>query len=195
MAIDPRCEVDVMMGTGGTPEGVLSAIAIRIMGGEMFAKLDPQKQDEKNALAEFGMDVRRVLTVKDLVKSDDLFFAATGISGGTFLKGVAYHGHGAETSSPGHARQDRHHPLRRGPAQLGLPDALQRRGLRLDPAVDTFRRNRAGTAMVPALFFRLYRHKSRDTAASPFEPGPVICYACIMEDQAMSRDKRKHNQG
>jgi fructose-1,6-bisphosphatase II len=88
-----------MMGTGGTPEGVLSAIAIRIMGGEMFAKLDPQKQKEKNNLAEFGMDIRRVLTVSDLVKSDDLFFAATGISGGTFLKGVAYHGHGAETSS------------------------------------------------------------------------------------------------
>ena len=61
MAIDPRCEVDVMMGTGGTPEGVLSAIAIRIMGGEMFAKLDPQKQKEKNNLAEFGMDIRRVL--------------------------------------------------------------------------------------------------------------------------------------
>ncbi|MGE4421619.1 class II fructose-bisphosphatase [uncultured Pseudodesulfovibrio sp.] len=99
MAIDPRCEVDVMMGTGGTPEGVLSAIAIRIMGGEMFAKLDPQKQKEKNNLAEFGMDIRRVLTVGDLVKSDDLFFAATGISGGTFLKGVTYHGHGAETSS------------------------------------------------------------------------------------------------
>ena len=99
MAIDPRSEVDVMMGTGGTPEGVLSAIAIRIMGGEMFAKLDPQKQNEKNALTEYGMDVRRVMNVGDLVKSDDLFFAATGISGGTFLRGVKYHGHGAETSS------------------------------------------------------------------------------------------------
>ncbi|WP_018124397.1 class II fructose-bisphosphatase [Desulfovibrio oxyclinae] len=99
MAIDPRSEVDVMMGTGGTPEGVLSAIAIRIMGGEMFCKLDPQRQDEKNALAEAGMDLRRVYKVADLVGSDDLFFAATGISGGTFLKGVKYTGHGAETSS------------------------------------------------------------------------------------------------
>ncbi len=99
MAIDPRSEVDVMMGTGGTPEGVLSAIAIRIMGGEMFAKLDPQKQAEKNSLAEAGMDVRRIYTVADLVKSEDLFFAATGISGGTFLKGVRYTGHGAETHS------------------------------------------------------------------------------------------------
>lgn len=99
MAIDPRSEVDLMMGTGGTPEGVLSAIAIRIMGGEMFAKLDPQKQAEKNGLAEAGMDIRRIYTVADLVKSDDLFFAATGISGGTFLKGVRYTGHGAETHS------------------------------------------------------------------------------------------------
>lgn len=99
MAIDPRSEVDVMMGTGGTPEAILSAIAIRIMGGEMFCKLDPQRQDEKNALAEVGMDLRRVYKVADLVNADDLFFAATGISGGTFLKGVKYTGHGAETSS------------------------------------------------------------------------------------------------
>lgn len=99
MAIDPKSEVDVMMGTGGTPEGVLSAIAIRIMGGEMFAKLDPQKQAEKNALADAGLDARRILGVKDLVKSQDLFFAATGISGGTFLQGVRYTGTGAETSS------------------------------------------------------------------------------------------------
>ncbi|NMC49509.1 MAG: class II fructose-bisphosphatase [Desulfovibrio sp.] len=99
MAIDPRSEVDVMMGTGGTPEAVLSAIAIRIMGGEMFCKFDPQKQAEKNAMAEAGMDIRRIYTVADLVKSEDLFFAATGISGGTFLKGVRYTGHGAETHS------------------------------------------------------------------------------------------------
>ncbi|MDD4951353.1 MAG: class II fructose-bisphosphatase [Desulfovibrionaceae bacterium] len=99
LAVDPRSEVDLMMGTGGTPEGVLSAIAIRIMGGEMYCKLDPQKQAEKNALAEAGQDVRRVFTVKDLVKSEDIFFACTGISGGTFLKGVRYTGTGAETSS------------------------------------------------------------------------------------------------
>ncbi len=99
MAIDPRSEVDVMMGTGGTPEGVLSAIAIRIMGGEMYCKFDPQRQDEKNLIAEAGMDIRRVYTVSDMVHSDDLFFAATGISGGTFLNGVKYTGHGAETSS------------------------------------------------------------------------------------------------
>ena len=99
MAIDPRSDVDVMMGTGGTPEGVLSAIAVKIMGGELFTKFDPQKQTERNALAEHGLDVRRVFTANDLVKSEDLFFAATGISGGTFLKGVRYFGSGAETHS------------------------------------------------------------------------------------------------
>ena len=99
MAIDPRNEVDIMLGTGGTPEGVLSAIAIKIMGGEMFCKLDPQKESEKKALAAAGMDLRRVYTTGDLVNSDDLFFAATGISGGTFLGGVRYFGDGAETHS------------------------------------------------------------------------------------------------
>ncbi|WP_432734455.1 class II fructose-bisphosphatase [Maridesulfovibrio sp. FT414] len=99
MVVDPRCPVDVMMGTGGTPEGVLSACAIRIMGGEMFARFDPQSEAEKHALLDQGYDLRNVMTVNDLVKSDDIFFSATGISGGTFLRGVRYLGYGAETTS------------------------------------------------------------------------------------------------
>jgi fructose-1,6-bisphosphatase II len=99
MAIDPRCEVDVMMGTGGTPEGVISACAIRIMGGEMYARLDPQKEDERRALEEAGSDLSRVFTVSDLVATEDLFFSATGISGGTFLPGVRFTGLGAHTHS------------------------------------------------------------------------------------------------
>lgn len=99
MAIDPACNVDVMMGTGGTPEGVLSAVALRTMGGQMFARLDPQSYEERGALAEHGLDLRHVYTVEDLVKSDDVFFAATGISGGTFLRGVSYSGGGATTHS------------------------------------------------------------------------------------------------
>ncbi|MFP4314929.1 MAG: class II fructose-bisphosphatase [Desulfovibrionales bacterium] len=100
MAVDPRSsEVDVMMGTGGTPEGVLSACAIRALGGEMYARLDPQKPEEKNALAEAGIDVEETLNVSMLVKSEDVFFAATGISGGTFLPGVRYTGTGATTHS------------------------------------------------------------------------------------------------
>lgn len=97
MAVNPKSDVDVMMGTGGTPEGVLSAIAIRIMGGAMIAKLDPQLVDEKNSLIDAGIDTRRVYTEKDLVKSDDLYFSATGISGGSFLGGVSFSGYGATT--------------------------------------------------------------------------------------------------
>ncbi len=99
MAVDPRSEVDVMMGTGGTPEGVLAACAIRGLGGQMFARLDPQSFPEKEAIAEAGIDVREVLNVQDLVRSEDCFFAATGISGGSFLRGVQYAGSNAITHS------------------------------------------------------------------------------------------------
>ena len=90
MAVDPRSEVEIMMGKGGTPEGVLSACAIKGMGGQILARLDPQSYVEKEAITEAGIDAREVLTVHDLVRSDDCFFAATGISGGDFLRGVRY---------------------------------------------------------------------------------------------------------
>ncbi|MBU1248955.1 MAG: class II fructose-bisphosphatase [Proteobacteria bacterium] len=99
MAVDPTSEVDMMMGTGGTPEAVLSACAIRIMGGEFFAKFDPQLDNEKKALAEAGQDLSRIYTAADLVRSDDVFFAATGLSGGTFMPAVRFSGRGATTHS------------------------------------------------------------------------------------------------
>lgn len=99
MAVDPRSEVDIMMGTGGTPEGVLAACAIKGMGGQMLARLDPQSYVEKEAINETGIDAREVLTVNDLVRSDDCFFAATGISGGDFLRGVGYSAKYAVTHS------------------------------------------------------------------------------------------------
>ena len=99
MAVDPRSEVDVMMGTGGTPEGVLAACAIKGMGGQILARLDPQSYVEKEAINETGIDLREVLTVNDLVRSDDCFFAATGISGGDFLRGVRYSARHAVTHS------------------------------------------------------------------------------------------------
>ena len=99
MAVDPRSEVDIMMGTGGTPEGVLAACAIKGMGGQILARLDPQSYVEKEAINESGVDVREVLTVNDLVRSDDCFFAATGISGGDFLRGVRYSSKYAVTHS------------------------------------------------------------------------------------------------
>ncbi|SMC25618.1 fructose-1,6-bisphosphatase II [Desulfacinum hydrothermale DSM 13146] len=99
MAVLPDTSVDVMMGTGGTPEGVLAAAAIKVVGGEMLGRLDPQSSDERNALRAAGYDLRRVLTVDDLVAGDDVFFVATGISGGDFLAGVHFTGTGAVTHS------------------------------------------------------------------------------------------------
>ncbi|MCT4534957.1 class II fructose-bisphosphatase [Halodesulfovibrio sp.] len=99
MAVDPRSEVDVMMGTGGTPEGVIAACAIKGVGGQIFARLDPQSYVEKEAILEAGIDLREIHTVNTLVRSDEVYFAATGISGGTFLRGVQYTGNGAVTHS------------------------------------------------------------------------------------------------
>ncbi len=99
MAVDPANTVDVMMGTGGTPEGVLSACAIRAVGGQMLSRLDPQSDAEKKALAKAGIKTKEILSVETLVKSDDTYFAATGISGGTFLRGVRFTGRQAVTHS------------------------------------------------------------------------------------------------
>ncbi|MDR1488927.1 MAG: class II fructose-bisphosphatase [Desulfovibrio sp.] len=99
MAADPRSEVDMMMGTGGTPEGVLAACAIKGMGGRILGRLDPQSYVEKEAILNAGLDLRDILTTDSLIKTDEVFFAATGISGGTFLQGVKYIGPGAVTHS------------------------------------------------------------------------------------------------
>ncbi len=99
MATDPRSEVDIMMGTGGTPEGVISACAIKGMGGEILARLDPQSYVEKEAIQEADIDLRETLSTDTLIKTDDCFFAATGISGGDFLHGVHYRAHHAVTHS------------------------------------------------------------------------------------------------
>jgi len=99
MAADPRSDVDIMMGTGGTPEGVISACAIRGMGGQILAKLDPQSEKEKESILKAGISLTETLSVERLVTTDEVFFAATGISGGTFLGGVRYQGNGAVTHS------------------------------------------------------------------------------------------------
>ncbi|MDR3074184.1 MAG: class II fructose-bisphosphatase [Deltaproteobacteria bacterium] len=99
MAVDPRSEVDLMMGTGGTPEGVIAACAIRGMGGQMLARLDPQSDKERENILKAGISLAETLSVESLVKTDEVFFAATGISGGSFLRGVRYAGNGAVTHS------------------------------------------------------------------------------------------------
>lgn len=74
MAVDQRSEVDVMMGTGGTPEGVLAACAIKGAGGAMLTRLDPQSEAEKAAIQEAGIDLAQILDADTLVQGDDVFF-------------------------------------------------------------------------------------------------------------------------
>jgi fructose-1,6-bisphosphatase II len=80
--------VDLLMGIGGTPEGVISAAAIKSLGGAMQGKLWPRDESERRALLEAGYDIDRVLTADDLVQSDDVFVAATGVTSGALLRGV-----------------------------------------------------------------------------------------------------------
>lgn len=91
--------VDVLIGIGGTPEGVLAACALRAMGGEIQGKLYARDEDELRRGHEAGYDFDKVLTMDDLVSSEDVFFAATGITDGELLKGVRYFGDGARTDS------------------------------------------------------------------------------------------------
>ena len=90
---------DVLFGIGGTPEGVISAAALKCMGGEMQGRLWPRNDRERKAAVDAGYDLEAVLTVDDLVRSDDVFFAATGITDGELLRGVRFTSHGAITDS------------------------------------------------------------------------------------------------
>jgi fructose-1,6-bisphosphatase II len=91
--------IDALFGIGGTPEGVLSACAMRAMGGELQGKLYARNDDEMQRGEEMGYDFHKVLTMADLVSSEDVFFAATGITDGELLDGVKYFGEGARTDS------------------------------------------------------------------------------------------------
>ena len=83
--------IDLFMGIGGAPEGVIAATAIKCMGGEMQARLMPYSEEEKIRCKSMGIeDVNKTLNIDDLVKSDDVLFAATGITDGDLLKGVSY---------------------------------------------------------------------------------------------------------
>ena len=95
----PDSGIDVLLGIGGTPEGVLAACALRAMGGEIQGKLYARNEDELNRGRDMGYDFESVLTMDDLVSSEDVFFAATGITDGELLRGVKYFGGGAETDS------------------------------------------------------------------------------------------------
>jgi fructose-1,6-bisphosphatase II len=95
----PESGIDALLGIGGTPEGVLAACALRAMGGEIQGKLFARNEDELRRGREAGYDFDQVLTMQDLVSSEDVFFAATGVTDGEFLDGVHYFGTGARTDS------------------------------------------------------------------------------------------------
>ncbi len=91
--------VDIMMGIGGTPEAVITACALRCMGGVIQGRLWPRDGNERQAILAAGLEPERVLEVEDLVATTDAFFAATGITDGALLEGVRYDGEGATTES------------------------------------------------------------------------------------------------
>jgi fructose-1,6-bisphosphatase II len=98
-AARPESGVDLLMGIGGTPEGVLSAAALKCVGGAIQGKLWPRDDDERQLLVDAGFNLDRVLTTDDLVGGDDVFFAATGVTTGALLRGVRYTPAGAVTES------------------------------------------------------------------------------------------------
>jgi fructose-1,6-bisphosphatase II len=95
----PDSGVDVLIGIGGTPEGVIAACALRAMGGEIQGKLYARDENELRRGHDAGYDFDKILTMDDLVSSEDVFFTATGITDGELLKGVRYFGTSASTDS------------------------------------------------------------------------------------------------
>jgi fructose-1,6-bisphosphatase II len=95
----PESGADVLFGIGGTPEGVITAAALKAMGGAMQGRLWPRNDAERKASIDAGYDLETVLTEDDLVRGDNCFFAATGITDGELLQGVHYDNRGATTQS------------------------------------------------------------------------------------------------
>ena len=92
MAAIPNSGIDALMGSGGCPEGMLAAIAIRIMGGAFYARIDPLLAMERKAVAEAGMDTTKWWALDQLVRTDHALFCATGISSGLLLEGICRDG-------------------------------------------------------------------------------------------------------
>lgn len=99
MAARAGTGVDLLLGIGGTPEGIIAACAIKCLGGVILGKLAPRDDAERAKALDAGHDLNRVLSTDDLVTSDDAFFAATGITDGELLAGVRYKSGGATTHS------------------------------------------------------------------------------------------------
>src|SRR5579862_8301720 len=116
----PESGADILVGIGGTPEGVIAAAALKCMGGVLQGRLWPRNDGERQAAIDAGYDLEAVLTADDLVRGNNCFFAATGITDGELLRGVHYDGKGATTQSlvmrskSGTVRRiDAHHQLKK----------------------------------------------------------------------------------
>jgi fructose-1,6-bisphosphatase II len=99
MAARDGTGVDLLLGIGGTPEGIIAACAITCMGGTLQGRLWPRNDEERQRAVDAGHELDRVLTTRDLVRSDNVFFCATGITDGELLRGVRYRAGGAQTQS------------------------------------------------------------------------------------------------
>ncbi|MFE0752003.1 class II fructose-bisphosphatase [Gordonia sp. NPDC058843] len=98
-AADDYSTVDMLMGVGGTPEGIITAVAMKCMGGEIQGKLWPRNDEERQKALDAGHDLDRVLTNDILVSGENAFFCATGVTNGDMLRGVTYRPNGATTRS------------------------------------------------------------------------------------------------
>jgi fructose-1,6-bisphosphatase II len=98
LAVTERSSVDLLWGIGGTPEGVISAAAVKCLGGQLLGRLWPRDDCERQAALAAGYDLERVLTRDDLVGGDDVFFSATGVTDGDVLEGVHYPSAGGATT-------------------------------------------------------------------------------------------------
>jgi len=99
MAASPDADVDLLMGVGGISEGVIAACAVKALGGCMIGRLAPQSEEEKQQIVAAGLDTTQVLTCDQLIRTNEIFFAATGITNGLLLSGVSYRGDEASTES------------------------------------------------------------------------------------------------
>jgi fructose-1,6-bisphosphatase II len=99
MAASDGTGIDLLLGIGGTPEGIIAACAVKCLGGIILGKLEPRDDAERGRAVDAGHDLDRILSTDDLVASDDAFFAATGITDGELIAGVRYRAGGASTHS------------------------------------------------------------------------------------------------
>ena len=99
LAVSENSPVDLLWGIGGTPEGVISAAAIKCIGGQLLGRLWPRSDEERTAAVQAGYKLDKILTCDDLVQGENAFFSATGVTDGDVLQGVRYPGGGATTES------------------------------------------------------------------------------------------------